>query len=81
MDDKRLEMARSIVADALDLELSRVDDNASIDSIAEWDSIAHMRMIMSLERMNGKPLDSETLITISSLADVAKALNPDSEKQ
>jgi len=69
-----LDAAKSLLAEALLLDAGSVADDARIGSIDQWDSLAHMRLLMAIEERLGKPLDAETAAGIESVADVARVL-------
>jgi acyl carrier protein len=80
MDSQRIranehqETARQLLAAALQVEASQVDLKAGIGRTERWDSLAHMRLIMLLEEHLGSALETEAMLAIESLSDVAKIL-------
>lgn len=40
---------KKIIAGVFNIEVGSIDDDASPDSIANWDSLNHMNLIVSLE--------------------------------
>ncbi|MCZ6522797.1 MAG: acyl carrier protein [Alphaproteobacteria bacterium] len=66
--------ARAVLAEVFDLELDDIADDASIETLAAWNSLAHMRLILELERRLGHELAPETVVEIASLDDVAALL-------
>ena len=73
--------ARAVLADVFDLELGDIERDASIETLQAWNSLAHMRLILELERRLGGELPPETVVEIASLDDVAALLadaGPDS---
>jgi acyl carrier protein len=75
-DDSSLVWAKSIVATALEIELSEIPDDASIYSLDSWDSLGHMRIIEQVELSLERDLETETLLEIMDVASLA-ALNPE----
>lgn len=71
------ERARELLADALEIEPSEVGADASIDTMASWTSMGHMRLILALEEALGGQLDSATIVEIASIDDVASVLERD----
>jgi acyl carrier protein len=43
------EKIREIMAAVFDVPAERIDENASPDSIENWDSLNHMKLILALE--------------------------------
>jgi len=64
-------MARQAVAKALKCPLDAVAPDAGVDSMAQWDSIGHVNIILEIEADLGRKLLSEEIAGISSVADVA----------
>ena len=66
--------ARELLAEALAVPEDQIQSTARIGAIEQWDSLAHMRILLALEERIGKPLDAEQAIAIESLEDVARVL-------
>jgi acyl carrier protein len=59
--------AKAILASALEVEVTEIPDDASLDSFEPWDSLAHMKLIMALEGEVGRTLDVEEILAIVDL--------------
>jgi len=66
MDDR----IRTIMADALRLPVERIGDDAAIGTVPNWDSTAHMRMMIALEDAFGIDLDEGRMVEMTSLAKI-----------
>jgi acyl carrier protein len=66
--------ARDLLARALEVDPSEISDDASIDSVDLWDSIAHLRIIIAIEEALNRELDPESIVVISSIEDIARIL-------
>ena len=66
--------ARRLLAEALAIAEDTLPENPRIGTIEQWDSLAHMRVLLAIEERIGKPLDAEIAVTIESLSDIAKAI-------
>lgn len=66
--------ARAVLAEVFGLELDDIAGDASIETLVAWNSLAHMRLILELERQLGHELAPETVVEIASLDDVAALL-------
>ena len=73
IDDART-LACSLAAEAFGLPAEAVPPDAAIGEIVAWDSLAHLRLIMSIEAKLGHELTTEEAAGIVSLADVARLL-------
>jgi acyl carrier protein len=66
--------ARALLAEALEIDVADVADDAAIGTLASWDSLGHMRLILALESYLGEPLPPEAMVAIGSLSDVVTIL-------
>lgn len=64
-------MARQAVAKALKCPLDAVAADAGVESMAQWDSIAHVNIILEVEADLGRKLLPEEIAGIGSVADLA----------
>jgi acyl carrier protein len=64
MDDK----IRAIMAEVLRLPVERIGADAAIGTVPNWDSTAHMRMMIALEDEFGIELDESRMIEMTSFA-------------
>lgn len=67
-------VARELLSEALALGPDQLPATARIGGIEQWDSLAHMRLLLALEERIGKPLDPEQAVAIESLDDVVALL-------
>jgi acyl carrier protein len=61
-------------AKALALAPERVVDSLAYNTIAEWDSTAHMLLVSELEGVFGVMLDTDDIIDLSSVAKAKEIL-------
>lgn len=66
--------ARALLAQALEIDLHMVADDAAVATLEAWDSLAHVRLIAVLEARLGRQLTPEEAVGIASLSDVAALL-------
>ena len=59
---------RTIMAEALRLPADRIGTDAAIGTVPNWDSTAHMRMMIALEDAFGIDLDESRMVEMTSLA-------------
>ena len=67
------EKLRQIFADSLGIGIEKVVDSLEYNSISEWDSIAHMALIASIDKSFDIMLDTDDVIDMSSFG-IAKEL-------
>jgi acyl carrier protein len=65
---------RSIFAETLRIDEAQVVDNLEYNSISEWDSIAHMALVVEIDDAFDIMLDTEDLIDMSSFAKTKEIL-------
>ncbi len=70
-----LEKAREIVADALGLELAEVTANATMETVADWDSLQHLAVVTALEADLAVTLSPEQVTELSSVAMIAELID------
>jgi acyl carrier protein len=61
---------RTIMAGALRLPADRIGADAAIGTVPNWDSTAHMRMMIALEDEFGIDLDESRMVEMTSLAKI-----------
>ena len=66
--------ARHLVASALSIAVNAVPGNAGMDTLEGWDSLGHMRIVLALEQNIGRALDTEEILAISDVINLAEIL-------
>jgi acyl carrier protein len=59
---------RAVMAQVLRLPVDRIGADAAIGNLPNWDSTAHMRMMLALEDAFGITLDETHMVEMTSLA-------------
>jgi acyl carrier protein len=67
MMDERI---RAIMAEVLRLPQDRIGADAAIGTVPNWDSTAHMRMMIALEDEFGIELDESRMVEMTSFAKI-----------
>lgn len=70
---KAEDRACEIVASTLKLE-GRVALNDTMETLHGWDSLSHMRLVLEIEEVLGRPLAAEEIVSILSVQSVATIL-------
>ena len=72
---RNTQKARALLAQALNIPEQDVDNSTMIGVTQQWDSLAHMRLMLALEEALGSELDMEAVVNIASLSDVEVILS------
>jgi acyl carrier protein len=64
------ERIRAIMAEALRLPADRIGTDAAVGTVPNWDSTAHMRMMIALEDAFGIALDETRMVEMTSFAKI-----------
>jgi len=64
------ERIRAIMAESLRLPADRIGAHAAIGNVPNWDSTAHMRIMLALEDEFGIELDESRMIEMTSFAKI-----------
>jgi len=65
---------RAVMAQVLRLPVDRISADAAIGTVPNWDSTAHMRMMLALEDAFGITLDEAHMVEMTSLARIRTAV-------
>jgi acyl carrier protein len=69
------ERIRAIMAEVLRLPAERIGADAAIGTVPNWDSTAHMRMMIALEDAFGIELDESRMVEMTSFARIRSAVD------
>jgi acyl carrier protein len=64
------ERIRAIMAEVLRLPADRIGADAAIGTVPNWDSTAHMRMMIALEDAFGIELDESRMVEMTSFVKI-----------
>ncbi len=71
---KKRAQARKVLAEALGIGTDELANNASPESQAGWDSLAHMRLVLAVETSRGRELKGSEILALTSLEGIQHAL-------
>ena len=69
-----MEKVFNLIADILNVSVDSISNELAVGDIPEWDSLAHMRIISSLEAEFGVSLDIEQILEIEDVEDIIEAV-------
>lgn len=78
MRDDRLAAAAGIIASVLGCRAEEVTAEAPVGSLPQWDSIAHLNIVMAFEERLGRQLTAEETASLETVACFAALLPPES---
>ncbi len=61
---------RSIVADTLGIPLEDVPEDASPETLPEWDSMKHLELMMAIEAAYGIRINTAAMLTLNSIDEI-----------
>ncbi|MDP9202133.1 MAG: acyl carrier protein [Gemmatimonadota bacterium] len=53
---------KQVLADVFGVDVSRINDAASVDTIEKWDSLNHLKLVLALEEQFGVSLSEERIV-------------------
>jgi acyl carrier protein len=74
MNGDHIDEVRGLVAVALGKTVDQVPSGADIDNVSGWDSLGHMRLMLSLEARLGRTLIPEETVRLRSVRAIAQLL-------
>lgn len=66
--------ARALLAEAVNLPDTALGQDPKLGVLAGWDSLAHMRLILTLEARLGRQLSPIEIVSIEGLSDIEALL-------
>ena len=64
-----------ILSISLDLDISEMQNNSDINNLLEWDSLSHIKIVLTVEEKLGRNLTTEEIIGISNIDSINKLFN------
>jgi len=55
---------KQLMADVFGLDIRRIDENTSVDTVKEWDSLNHLNLVLALEGEFNISLTEEQTVQI-----------------
>jgi acyl carrier protein len=69
-----LQRLREVMSAVFGIEVSAIDADASSTTIAEWDSVRHLQLMLALEEEFGVQFDTDELASLRSLSMIEQRL-------
>jgi acyl carrier protein len=71
---------KEIMADVFNVPLGQLDDTASPSSIAAWDSVQHLNLVLALEQAFDVEFDPEEIPQLQSMAAIVQLIRNKRER-
>ena len=75
MSDHATTKVIALVAAELDVPPGKINAGSSIDTIPQWDSMAHLNICLAIQDSFGITLDMDTIGELTSVAALAKLVD------
>lgn len=72
------DLAKKILADALEVAISDIPDDASLEEFEFWDSLGHVRLISAIESSIHRQLETLEILGLVDLKSLAQLINSES---
>lgn len=69
-----MQEAKRLLADALRIDLSRIGDETAMRDLPQWDSLAHMELIVLVEEHLRATLSMDEIMEMTSVSGLARVL-------
>ena len=73
-DTAKSEQVRQIIADTLFMSLEEIDDDASQDSVRNWDSLQQLNLVLALEQTFNVRFRPEEFAAMTSVEKILEQL-------
>jgi acyl carrier protein len=65
---------KTIISEVLNIDVNSIDNNTSSQTVATWDSLNHMNIILATEEQFGIIFDDEEMLKLTSFVSLLAAL-------
>jgi acyl carrier protein len=69
------ERLRGVMAAVFGIDISSIDSDASTATIAEWDSVRHLQLMLAIEEEFGIQFDTDELVSLRTLSLIEERVN------
>lgn len=72
--EKNNQLAINIISDVLSVDPKELDGDSGIATVAEWDSIRHVSVILAVEQVIGRQLETEEIMSATTIQGIGHVL-------
>lgn len=58
------EKLKRVLANIFNIDIERIDDTTSVDTVSQWDSLKHLNLVLALEQEFNITLSTEQTVEI-----------------
>lgn len=69
-----MQEAKRLLADALRIDPARIGDAATMRDLRQWDSLAHMELIVRVEEHLGTTLSMDEILEMTTIPGISRVL-------
>jgi acyl carrier protein len=69
------EQVREVMAGLFSVNIDEIRAGSSIQTVAQWDSLSHLNLLMALEQAFGIQIDTEDAVEMTSFEEVCQRLD------
>lgn len=69
------EQLKSVMASVFGLDAKNINETSSAETIENWDSLQHIKLIVALEEEFGVELENEDITTMISFTEIKKVIH------
>jgi acyl carrier protein len=69
------ERIKQVMAAILEIEISSIEDDSSIETLEAWDSVSHMNLVLAMEQEFGIEFSDDQMMEVLSVSKFNKVLS------
>ena len=66
---------KEILAEVFMVDKNEIPDNAKIGELSGWDSLGHMRLVLHIEKIIKRPIETEEILKMVNVQNINAILN------
>ena len=72
---------KEILAEVFMVDRNEIPDNAKIGELSGWDSLGHMRLVLHIETIIKRPVETEEILKMVNIQNINAILNNNTTNQ
>ena len=69
------ERIKQVMAAILEIEISSIEDDSSIETLEAWDSVSHMNLVLAMEQEFGTEFSDDQMMEVLSVSKFNEVLS------